>query len=313
MTSHRGSRLCIRLLVVPPDAAGQQQAAWPRRCGPQRYATARLPDVVNAAGAVISSHQDIVCHDFVPACSLCAALTVGSSVARGQIATACDGHVQPETPAAALTNVQGVAEVRRSALCAPSGSVQHLGEGCPGAKFRNTNAAATVSHTCALACFCRCTEDRASICTSQNPRTPASYIAGLLNADRCTSADHTESISMAMSQPVAPLQDENDVAHGHRVKFDASAGGMSFTGGKGLGGLWAGGGLKTPGKGLSSSRKALGNITNTAGGIATQNSMQLQSLRTNSDCSVLGPLLCSPGISSRCRTSQTLRPSAVMI
>ena len=74
---------------------------------------------------------------------------------------------------------------------------------------------------------------------------------------------------MASLRPMAVPQDENDVAYGHRVKFDGSNDGPGFATRKGLGGQqWAGGGLggaKTPGKGLASGRKALGNLTNRTG------------------------------------------------
>lgn len=69
---------------------------------------------------------------------------------------------------------------------------------------------------------------------------------------------------MATHRPLAVPQDENDVTNGHRVKFDGSNEGLSFPSGKGLGGARAGGGAfsKTPGKGLASGRKALGDISN---------------------------------------------------
>lgn len=72
---------------------------------------------------------------------------------------------------------------------------------------------------------------------------------------------------MATLRPLPVPQDENDVVHGHRVKFDGSNDGPGFPSGKGLGGARTGGGAfsKTPGKGLASGRKALGDISNRTG------------------------------------------------
>lgn len=54
--------------------------------------------------------------------------------------------------------------------------------------------------------------------------------------------------------------------HMHKVTFQPSGSGFSAHSGKGLSSRAPGGNAaKTPGKGLASGRKALGNITNTAG------------------------------------------------
>ena len=71
---------------------------------------------------------------------------------------------------------------------------------------------------------------------------------------------------MATARHLAVPQDENDMLHMHKVTFQSSGGGFSAPAGKGLSARAPGGNTaKTPGKGLASGRKALGNITNTAG------------------------------------------------
>jgi hypothetical protein len=105
------------------------------------------------------------------------------------------------------------------------------------------------------------------ICRQRQGYVPRREGRGCDNNDSCLSNTSIDcNFGMATARHLAVPQDENDMLHMHKVTFQPSGSGFSAHAGKGLSSRAPSGNVaKTPGKGLSSGRQALGNITNTAG------------------------------------------------